>query len=408
MIAILRIFGTGFSNEPPEGFDASLAERIFAPAGLPLADALGAQGIQVSAALPREPAQGDVMLLPGGPEPDDPWLHASVAHGAAVRWNRPLVLACDLPPGTLSRHAASRAPWPAGQGVVLYGAAPFTLPDALLALAEGALIGSAHREVGALQTLAERRRPGELLYVPPFGGETALPLAAATAVMSRLKAPGGCPWDREQTHESLLPFLLEEAAEVYDALLADDLHGTVEELGDLYLQVLFHAELGREEGTFSLAEVADGLWRKLVRRHPHVFGDEHYASAQDFLPRWEQLKAEEGTRRQSELDGIPASLSSLAAIEKAIRKLMRCGIRQLGEGGYTALFEARVAAGEDLEAEARRSLASLKARCRRAEVILGSRLSAADPEEAAEAWQRAQDAQVAGTERRNDSPIDES
>ncbi len=407
MMAVLQIFGTGFSDEPLAGFDAALAERIFAPAGLPLAGTLRANGIEVSTALPREPAQGDVMLLPGGPEPDDPWLHAGVAHGAAVRWNRPLALACELPPGTLSRHAAAKAPWPTGQGVVLYGAGPLALPDALLTLSEGVLIGPARREAGALRELAERRQPGELLYLPPFGGESALPLAAAAAVMTRLKAPGGCPWDREQTHETLLPYLLEEAAEVYDALLADDLHGIVEELGDLYLQVLFHAELGREEGTFGLADVADGLWRKLVRRHPHVFGDEHYASAQDFLPRWEQLKAEEGTRRQSELDGIPASLSSLAALEKAIRKLMRCGIRQLGEGGYTALFEARVAAGEDLEAEARRSLASLKARCRRAEVILGRRLSAADPERAAEVWQRAQNAQVAGTERRNDSPIDE-
>ncbi len=382
--------------------------RLLAPPGLLSREALRRHGVRVATSLPDTSEAGDVVLLAGGPEAGDPWLRQGLRQGAEIQWTTPLAVACDLPPGTASRHAACGDPWPAGQGVVLYGHESLALPQALLTLGKGTLIGRGRRREGLLAELAPERSPDEVLYVPPMGAASALPLAAATAVMAILRAPGGCPWDREQTHLSLLPYLLEEASEAYDALAEADLHGIVEELGDLLLQVLFHAELGAEEGSYGLAEVADGLWRKLVRRHPHVFGEEHYTSASEFLPRWEQLKAEEGTRRQSELDGIPASLSSLAALEKAMRKLMRCGIGQLGEGGYTALFEERVAGGEDLELEARRALSALKARCRRAEILLGVRLSAAGPAKAAQAWKMAQTAQVLGEERRNEWPIDES
>jgi len=381
---------------------------LLAPPGLLSREALRRHGVRVATSLPDASEAGDVVFLAGGPEAGDPWLQQGLRQGAEIHWTTPLAVACGLPPGTASRHAACNDPWPAGQGVVLYGHERLALPQALLTLGKGTLIGRGRRREGLLAELAPERSPDEVLYVPPMGAASALPLAAAATVMAILRAPGGCPWDREQTHLSLLPYLLEEASEAYDALAEADLHGIVEELGDLLLQVLFHAELGAEEGSYDLAEVAEGLWRKLVRRHPHVFGEEHYASASEFLPRWEQLKAEEGTRRQSELDGIPVSLSSLAALEKAMRKLMRCGIGQLGEGGYTALFEERVASGEDLELEARRALSALKARCRRAEVLLGVRLSAAGPAKAAQAWKMAQTAQVLGEERRNEWPIDES
>ena len=404
----MQIFGTGFSDELPHGLKASGWQRLFAPPGLPLALAFEQRGVRPLPALPAALEPGDAVLLPGGPEPDDPWLQEGLRLGAEVHWATPLALACGLPPGTASRHAERTDPWPAAQGVALYGGAAPRLPDALAAIQRGVLIGRGRRREGNLGELRADLQPGEVLYAPPFGGAAALELAAAAEVMRILRAPGGCPWDREQTPRSLLPYLLEEAAEVYDAILEDDLHGIVEELGDLLLQVLFHAQLGSEEGSFGLAEVGEGLWRKLVRRHPHVFGDEHYASAQDFLPRWEQLKAEEGTSRESELDGIPASLSSLAALEKAMRKLMRSGIEQFGEGGYAALFAERVAAGEDLEAEARKALIALKARCRRAETMLGVRLSRARPDEARRAWQLAQTAQVLGEERRNGWSIDES
>ena len=402
----MRIFGTGFPSEVPEDIEIAPHSRLYAPPGLIPPTAL--RRLSAHTELPEALGPDDVVLLAGGPEADDPWLRAGLGQGAEVRWTTPLAVACGLPAGTLSRHAGRADAWPAGQGVVLYGHESVRLPQALLALSQGTLIGRGPRREGPLAELAPERRADEALYVPAIGAASALPLAAAAAVMAILRAPGGCPWDREQTHLSLLPYLLEEASEAYDALAEADLHGIVEELGDLLLQVLFHAELGAEEGSYGLAEVADGLWRKLVRRHPHVFGEEHYTSASEFLPRWEQLKAEEGTRRQSELDGIPASLSSLAALEKAMRKLMRCGIGQLGEGGYTALFEERVAGGEDLELEARRALSALKARCRRAEILLGVRLSAAGPAKAAQAWKMAQTAQVLGEERRNEWPIDES
>jgi NTP pyrophosphatase (non-canonical NTP hydrolase) len=403
MIAHVRIFGIGFGQDLPP----LTSGLLFAPEGI-ARTVLAARGIRARTELPERFGADDLMLLPGGPEVDDPWLHTGLGQGAEVRFGRPLVLELGLPQASVSRHASRRDAWPAGQGVLVYGDGDPGLPDALLTLSRGVLIGDGRRREGPLAEIAGLRAPGDVLYVPPFGGDTALPFAAAAAVMAILRAPDGCPWDREQTHLSLLPYLLEEAAEAYDALSDADLHGIVEELGDLLLQVLFHGELGREEGTFTLADITDGLWRKLVRRHPHVFGDEHYASAQDFLPRWEQLKAEEGTRRQSELDGIPASLSSLAALEKAMRKLMRCGIREFGESGYTALFEGRVAAGEDLELEARRSLSALKARCRRAEGLLGQRLSAAGSEKVSQAWKIAQSAQVTGEESRNGWPIDES
>ncbi len=399
----MQIFGTGFGGDLPQ----VPTGRLFAPAGV-LDGMVGAQKWSVAHKLPGTFEPTDIMLLPGGPEVDDPWLAAGLAQGGSVHYAQPLVLALDLPRGTVTRHAARRDPWPAGQGVLVYGGDDPGLPDALLTLSQGVLIGHERRLEGRLGELAAGRAPNEMLYVPPIGAEAALSFAAASTVMRMLRAPGGCPWDREQNHISLLPYLLEEAAEAYDAISEADLHGIVEELGDLLLQVLFHAQLAEEEGSFGLHDVTDGLWRKLVRRHPHVFGDEHYASAQDFLPRWEQLKVEEGTRRQSELDGIPASLSSLAALEKAMRKLMRCGIGQFEEPGYTALFEHRVAAGEDLEREARRSLSALQTRCRRAEALLGQRLSGADPEKAAQAWKMAQTAQVTGEESRNEWPIDES
>ena len=386
----MRVIGMSFPPVLPEEIGTGGGGRILVPPGLGVTARLRATGASVAEALPAAFAEDDVVLLPGGPEPDDPWLGAARAAGGDVRWTAPLVEALDLPRGTVSRHASRRDPWPAGQGVAVYGAPDGAAPPALALFGAGRLLGGREPRTGPVGELWTGRRADEVLYVEPLGSASALPLAAAIRVMEILRAPQGCPWDREQTHESLLPYLLEEAAEAYDAVLERDLHAMTEELGDLLLQVLFHAQLGRESGEFALADVADALWQKLVRRHPHVFGDEHYASAQEFLPRWEELKAEEGTHRASELDGIPASLSSLAALEKAMRKIMRCGIAHLGEGSMSDFLEGRIAAGEDLEVQARRTLTSLKAHCNRAEAILGRRLSAAGAEEAASAWEMAQ------------------
>ena len=123
-------------------------------------------------------------------------------------------------------------------------------------------------------------------------------------VMYRLRAPGGCPWDREQTHQSLARHLLEETHETLDAIDSGDLSRLREELGDLLLQVLFHAEIADEEGGFDIDDVAEGVTAKLVRRHPHVFGDVQVESASEVLRNWESIKAEERGDGPLEDDGL--------------------------------------------------------------------------------------------------------
>jgi MazG family protein len=117
------------------------------------------------------------------------------------------------------------------------------------------------------------------------------------AVMERLRAPGGCPWDAEQTYGSLSQYLLEEAYEAFDAIHEAEKTGDVgnlkEELGDVLLQVVFHSTIGKERGEFDIDEVAAGVSQKLILRHPHVFGEEKLEKAQDVLDNWDTLKANE-------------------------------------------------------------------------------------------------------------------
>ena len=113
------------------------------------------------------------------------------------------------------------------------------------------------------------------------------------AIMHRLRAPGGCPWDAEQTHASLVPNLIEEAYETVDAIRREDWVHLEEELGDLFLQVIFHSELAQEEGRHDLDDVAKGICDKLVRRHPHVFGEGEAKHTGQVLNRWEEIKSEE-------------------------------------------------------------------------------------------------------------------
>src|SRR6476469_4549621 len=117
------------------------------------------------------------------------------------------------------------------------------------------------------------------------------------AVMARLRAPGGCPWDREQTYSSLAQYLLEEAYETFDAIQeadqTSDITNLKEELGDLLLQVIFHSTIATEKGDFTIDDVAAGITQKLVLRHPHVFGDAKLERAEDVLDNWDQLKADE-------------------------------------------------------------------------------------------------------------------
>jgi MazG family protein len=179
--------------------------------------------------------------------------------------------------------------------------------------------------VGAL-TDADLAGP---LYVPPIAPETAAAGPWSMPFIShRLRQPDGCPWDREQTHASLRKHLLEETYEVYDALEAGATPALAEELGDLLLQVVLHAQLAAEEGVFDLADVQAALSRKIVRRHPHVFGDAVARTAGDVNRQWERIKADEretavdvaaGEGAQgpkSALDGISQSLPALAASQE--------------------------------------------------------------------------------------------
>ena len=131
-------------------------------------------------------------------------------------------------------------------------------------------------------------------------------------VMRRLRGPGGCPWDQEQTHESLRPYLLEEAAEAADAV-AQGPQALADELGDVLLQVAFHSVIAEEEGTFAYAEVERGIVEKLIRRHPHVFGETQVSGSEEVVSNWQAIKAaERGGRPRSAADRVPAALGALA------------------------------------------------------------------------------------------------
>ena len=149
-------------------------------------------------------------------------------------------------------------------------------------------------------------------------------------VMARLRAPDGCPWDREQDHKSLRYHAVEEAYELMDAIEAGDDHEMVEELGDLLLQVVFHCQLANERGAFDFAAVTRDITKKLIRRHPHVFGETKVKNVDEVWANWEKIKTAEkhGTRhaRPSALDGIPKHLPSLMRAAKLVNKARRAGL----------------------------------------------------------------------------------
>lgn len=140
-------------------------------------------------------------------------------------------------------------------------------------------------------------------------------------VMARLRGPGGCPWDAEQDHRSLAKHLLEETHEVLDAIDSDDPERLRDELGDLLLQVVFHAEMAREAGDYDIDDVAEGIVAKLVRRHPHVFGDVEVSGAGEVLTNWEKIKVDEKGGELGHLErDIPATLPALARASKVQRR----------------------------------------------------------------------------------------
>lgn len=142
-------------------------------------------------------------------------------------------------------------------------------------------------------------------------------------IMDKLLGEGGCPWDREQTHESLARYLIEETYEAVDAIEKGDQEGLCEELGDILLQVVFHAALAKKAGDFEFADVAKHVSNKMVKRHPHVFGDLKLTNSEEVLNKWESFKKEEGKKYL--LQGIPRELPALMRAEKLQEKASRVG-----------------------------------------------------------------------------------
>ncbi len=168
--------------------------------------------------------------------------------------------------------------------------------------------------------------PLTCIAVPPLPFELQPPdWDKLLEVMARLRQPGGCPWDIEQTHASLRPYLLEETFEVLEALDMGDMHKLCEELGDLLLQIVFHAELAQERHDFTAADVVKGLVEKLVRRHPHVFAGVQVVSAGEVAVNWDRIKEEETGRRSSVLDGLTKGLTSLMYARKVQSRAAKVG-----------------------------------------------------------------------------------
>jgi len=163
-------------------------------------------------------------------------------------------------------------------------------------------------------------------------------------VMARLRAPDGCPWDREQSHLTLRYHAVEEVYELIDAIEAEDDHEMAEELGDLLLQVVFHAQLARERGAFDFDQVARRIVEKLIRRHPHVFGDVKVENVDQVWANWERIKREEkhGTvrARPSALDGIPRHLPALQRAQKLLKKAHKAGLQPAPSGRPSALAKS--------------------------------------------------------------------
>jgi len=270
--------------------------------GLDLADGLQVLATETLVRSPLEPARPALLVPAAVLRLDD--------EAVAARRTHPEDLAPVLPgrhgPGGDDPVAVLRRLYPADHPVGRFGAA------------EGLTIGELTAE--AL---------GGPLYLAPVARDAAFTSPWAMPWIShRLRLPDGCPWDREQTHESLRNHLLEEAYEVYDALADGATPALAEELGDLLLQVILHAQLAAEAGVFDLTDVEATLSAKIVRRHPHVFGDAEARTAGDVNRQWERIKADERkaageatgaadeSPRKGALDGVSRSLPALAASQE--------------------------------------------------------------------------------------------
>jgi tetrapyrrole methylase family protein / MazG family protein len=173
------------------------------------------------------------------------------------------------------------------------------------------------------------------LYVPPLGEGTSL--EAFQEIVAHLRAPDGCPWDREQTHESLRNHLMGEAYETLAAMDSGDPMEMAEEFGDLLLQIVLNAQIACEEGEFNMADILKGIYEKIIRRHPHVFGDETLENVQGVLKNWEKLKATERANglkpKKGLLDGVPLALPALSQAQEYQDRVGRVGFDWKEVGG---------------------------------------------------------------------------
>jgi XTP/dITP diphosphohydrolase len=264
----------------------------------------------------------------------------------------PVTALGDVPPGELARLLLQRA-----------------------AAAEVVWVGSSDGDPGLTDALAaevsQRDDPPEIEMLVGSYDVPGSRLLDLVAVMDRLRSPGGCPWDAQQTHESLVPYLIEESHEAVEAIESGDRAHMTEELGDVLLQVMFHARVAQEDpqAPFGIDDVAGGIVEKLVRRHPHVFADVDADTAAEVATNWEHIKAAEKAGRTSVLDGIPAGLPALARADKAASRLERAGLSALAqEAADGADLGARLMAlvlearsrGEDPEGALRAVVRSLE------------------------------------------------
>jgi XTP/dITP diphosphohydrolase len=251
---------------------------------------------------------------------------------------------------------------------VLTASAMRTLREASIVVADVTVPDDVRNDLGAAPLGGEPLPGSVLLTTDPARSADAvvaappgIALLDAVAVMDRLRSPGGCPWDAEQTHASLLQYLVEECYELYDAIEQGDRDAMREELGDVLLQVLFHARVAAEEdGGFTIDDVAGGLVDKLVGRHPHVFaGTERVDTAVRQEQRWEELKRAE-KQRSSSVDGVALGQPAVALAAKLTSRTARAGLPSellpsgpgVGEQLFALAATAKLA-GVDPEAELR-------------------------------------------------------
>lgn len=201
-------------------------------------------------------------------------------------------------------------------------------------------------------------------------------------VAEELLGPNGCPWDQKQTFLSLQPYVLEEAHEVIEAVDADDDRKMIEELGDLLYTIVFYGKLGERTGRFTIEEIVKSIKEKLIRRHPHVFGEVKVEDADEVVKNWEKIKAAEKGKNKppSILDGIPPTLPALVKAQKILKRIQRAGSSLLPKTDSSHVSEEEIGnqllqliwraeqSGVDAESALRRSLAELEGAFRDSEI----------------------------------------